>query len=232
MTGIPRREFLQTSTLAAASAMFASGLHLGTASAQSESPSEQINAGVIGLGRGLAHAAAVLKSKNARLAYVCDVDQQRLERGMKTVAPGVEEKKQEMPTPVQDLRRLLDDPKVDAVFIATSNHWHAPAAIMACAAGKHVYVEKPGSHNAWEGEMVVKAARKYQRKVQMGNQRRSWPGLIEGIGKMKAGAIGKVTFARGFYDNNRTTIGTGKEVPVPESLDYSMWQGPAPTEET
>lgn len=225
MSALDRREFLQSSTLAAA-AVLSSGLHLGAA--QKESPSEQINAGVIGLGRGLAHAAAVLKSKHGRLAYVCDVDKTRLEGGMKKVAPGVEEAKAEMPTPITDLRRMLDDPKLDAVFIATSNHWHAPAAIMACAAGKHVYVEKPGSHNAWEGEMLVKAARKYQRKVQMGNQRRSWPGIQEGIAKLHAGAIGKVLFARCWYDNNRQSIGHGKEVPVPASLDFDLWQGPAP----
>jgi len=225
MNTLDRREFLQSSTLAAA-ALLASQVHLGAA--QAESPSEQISAGVIGLGRGLSHAAAILKAKNAKLTYICDVDSQRLERGMKSVAPGVEESKQEMPTPIQDLRRMLDDPKIDAVFIATCNHWHAPAAIMACAAGKHVYVEKPGSHNAWESEMVVKAARKYQRVVQMGNQRRSWPGIIEGIEKLKAGAIGTVRSARCWYDNLRPGIGIGKPVPVPENLDYSMWQGPAP----
>lgn len=225
MAYLDRREFLQSSTLAAA-AVLASQVHLGAA--QAESPSEQISAGVIGLGRGLAHAAAILKAKNAKLTYICDVDTQRLERGMKSVAPGVEESKQDMPTPIQDLRRMLDDPKIDAVFIATCNHWHAPAAIMACAAGKHVYVEKPGSHNAWESEMVVKAARKYQRVVQMGNQRRSWPGIIEGIEKLKAGAIGTVRSARCWYDNLRPGIGIGNPAPVPENLDYSLWQGPAP----
>lgn len=225
MSAIDRREFLQTSTLAAAAAL-ASRIHVHAA--QAESPSEQIRAGVVGLGRGLAHAAAIMKASNARLTYICDVDSGRLERGIKTVAPGAEASGQDMPTPISDLRRMLDDPNLDAVFIATCNHWHAPAAIMACAAGKHVYVEKPGSHNPWEGEMLVKAARKYDRRVQMGNQRRSWSGIQEGIAKLKAGAIGKVTYGRCWYYNMRPTIGIGKPAPVPESLDYSMWQGPAP----
>lgn len=225
MAVVPRREFLQTSTLAAA-AVLARNVHVGAA--QAESPSEQLSTGVIGCGRGLAHAAAILKSSNAKLTYLCDVDKERLAGGMKKIAPGVEEKKGEMPTPIQDLRRMLDDPKLDAVFVATCNHWHAPAAIMACAAGKHVYVEKPGSHNAWEGEMLVKAARKHQRVVQMGNQRRTWPGIRKGIEKLQAGAIGEVRFARCWYDSLRDTIGKGKEVPVPEGLDYSLWQGPAP----
>lgn len=225
MSAIDRREFLQSSTLAAA-AVLASRLHVS--GAQAESPSEQISAGVVGLGRGLAHANAILKASNARLAYVCDLDTQRLERGMKSIAPGVEESKQELPTPIRDLRRMLDDPKLDAVFIATCNHWHAIAAIMACQAGKHVYVEKPGSHNAWEGEMLIKAARKFDRRVQMGNQRRSWPGIQAGIEKLKAGAIGKVTYARCWYHNARPSIGVGKPAPVPENIDYELWQGPAP----
>ncbi len=225
MSLLPRREFLQTSTLAAA-AVLASRLHAGAA--QTGSPSEKLKTGVVGLGRGLAHTAAILKSQNAELTYICDVDDGRLERGMKTVTPGAKETQSQLPTPIKDLRRMLDDPELDAVFIATCNHWHAPAAIMACAAGKHVYVEKPGSHNAWEGEILVKAARKYERKVQMGNQRRSWPGVQEGIQKLRDGAIGEVKYARCWYDSLRPTIGKGKEVPVPEGLDYSMWQGPAP----
>ena len=115
MAPMARREFLQSTTMAAA--VLAHRLHVS--GAQIESPSEQIRAGVIGLGRGLAHAAAILKASNARLEYVCDVDSQRLERGMKTVAPTVEEQKTQMPTPIQDFRRMLDDPKLDAVFIAT-----------------------------------------------------------------------------------------------------------------
>jgi predicted dehydrogenase len=132
------------------------------------------------------------------------------------------------PQGIGDFRKILDDPKVDAIVIAAPDHWHAPATILACAAGKHVYVEKPCSHNAREGELMVAAARKHQRVVQLGTQRRSWPGLIEGIDKLHNGAIGRVISARCYYFNNRSSIGRGTEKPVPEWLDYALWQGPAP----
>ena len=102
-------------------------------------------------------------------------------------------------------------------------------AILACAAGKHVYVEKPCSHNPREGELLVEAARKHERAVQMGNQRRSWPeGPARRSRRCKTGAIGRAYFARCMYNNARPSIGHGKEVPVPEGLDYELWQGPAP----
>jgi predicted dehydrogenase len=126
---------------------------------------------------------------------------------------------------------MLDDPSLDAVFIATCNHWHAPATILACKAGKHVYVEKPGSHNAREGELMVEAARKYERVVQMGNQRRTWPAIREAMEKLHAGAIGKVRFARCTYNSERGSIGRGKPAEVPEGLDWNIWQGPAPEKE-
>lgn len=224
---LDRREFLQTSTLAAAAAL-ASRAHV--AEAQNDSPSEQISAAVIGLGRGLAHAQALLAAPNARIAYLCDVEKNRLTQGMKNVEAKITEKnlKQSLPNPISDLRRALDDPKLDAVFIATCNHWHAPATILACAAGKHVYVEKPGSHNAREGQLMVAAARKHRRIVQMGNQRRTFPAIQEAVEKLRSGAIGKVLYARCWYNASRPSIGKGKPAPVPENLDYSMWQGPAP----
>lgn len=225
MSALDRREFLQAGTLTAAS-LFATRVFAG--GAQAESPAEQISAGVIGLSRGLAHVAAILNNSGARLSYICDVDKNRLAGGMKNVEGRLKEKKVDLPTPIGDLRRMLDDPKLDAVFIATCNHWHAPAAILACAAGKHVYVEKPGSHNAWEGEQLVKAARKHQRVVQMGNQRRTWPAIIEAVQKLRDGGIGKVLYARCWYDNARPSIGRGKPAPVPDTLDYALWQGPAP----
>jgi predicted dehydrogenase len=134
----------------------------------------------------------------------------------------------EKPKGVKDLRRVLDDPDIDAVSIAMPDHWHAPAAILACAAGKHVYVEKPGSHNGEESEWIVAAARKYKRQVQMGNQRRSWPWVQEAIKALHDGEIGQLYFARAWYTNHRASIGRGKPTPVPEWLDYSLWQGPAP----
>ena len=184
----------------------------------------KLRVGVMGLGRGLDHALALLQIPGVELAYICDVDRRRLDRAQKALAP----KAPRPPVAIQDFRRLLDDREVDAVFIATCNHWHAPATILACAAGKHVYVEKPGSQNAREGELMVAAARQHRRLVQQGTQRRSFPGIIEGIARLREGAIGPVRYARCWYDNARASIGRGREVPVPAELDYSLWQGPAP----
>ena len=114
------------------------------------------------------------------------------------------------------------------MVIAAPDHWHAPASLMALQAGKHVYVEKPCSHNPKEGEILVEAAKKYGKVVQMGNQRRSWPNVIEGINALKNGAIGRVYFGKGWYSNNRGPIGIGKETAVPDWLDWNLWQGPAP----
>ena len=172
------------------------------------------------------HIAGYLANPNTEIAYVCDVDKRVVEKGVAAVA----RKQERKPQGVTDLRRMLEDPHLDAVSIATPDHWHAPAAILACAAGKHVYVEKPGSHNLHESEMLVAAARKHKRVVQMGNQRRSWPWVIEAIEALHAGELGAVRFARGWYTNRRGSIGHGKTVPVPEWLDWSLWQGPAPEE--
>ncbi|HIG27981.1 MAG TPA: Gfo/Idh/MocA family oxidoreductase [Verrucomicrobiales bacterium] len=218
---IDRREFIKTSgTLS---------LGIGALSTvpslqASDSAHEKIVVGVMGLGRGMAHVNAAIALPNAEVAYVCDVDTQRIDRALKTVGD-----KQKKPVKgVQDFRKILDDKDVDVLMIATPNFWHAPATILACSAGKHVYVEKPGSNTAAEGEMMVAAARKNKRVVQMGNQRRSWPAFIEGIQKLHDGVIGDLRYARCWYNNSRGSIGQGKPAPVPSNLDYSMWQGPVP----
>jgi predicted dehydrogenase len=219
---ITRRDFLQqTSLLTAGLTTVAATSSLRAA----KSPNEKVTVGVIGCnGRGQAHIAGYLAQPNAEIAYICDVDSRALAKGI----AAVEKKQQRKPQGVKDLRRILDDPKVDAVSIATPDHWHAPATILACAAGKHVYVEKPGSHNLHESELMVAAARKYKRVVQMGNQRRSWPWVIEAIQALHSGELGNLFFARGWYTNHRASIGHGKLAPVPDWLDYSLWQGPAP----
>ena len=189
------------------------------------SPNEKVVVGIIGCNaRGMAHIAAYLALPNTEIRSICDVDSRAVEKGVAAVA----KKQQRAPRGVKDIRRMLDDPELDAVSIATPDHWHAPATILACAAGKHVYVEKPGSHNLHESELMVAAARKHKRVVQMGNQRRSWPWVIESIEALRAGEIGRVSFARGWYTNHRASIGHGKPAPVPDWLDYSLWQGPAP----
>lgn len=220
-TSETRREFLKkTSALIATAAVFPA---IKTNAA--ESPNETIVVAVMGLGRGNDHVCALLEIPNVRIAYICDTDSRRFPATEKIIASKQNAK---MPEKVKDFRKILDDKSVDAVFIATPNHWHSPAAILACKSGKHVYVEKPGSHNPRESELIVAAAKKYKRIVQMGNQRRSWQLYIEMVQKLKDGAIGKVITARCYYTNARGSIGTGKQVPVPPELDYSMWQGPAP----
>lgn len=215
-----RREFVQRTTV------FSFGLAAAPLLARaqtSKSPGEKLVVGVMGLSRGLDHARALQQIENVEIAYLCDIDDERVARGQKTFATA-----EKQPKGVKDFRRILDDKNVDALFIAAPNFWHAPATIMACAAGKHVYVEKPGSHNAREAELMVAAARKHNRVVQMGNQRRSWPGIIEAVEKLKSGAIGEVRYARCYYSNARGTIGRGKQVPVPAHIDYNAWQGPVP----
>ena len=117
------------------------------------------------------------------------------------------------PKGYKDLRLLLEKKDLDAVVIATPDHWHAPAALLAMKADKHVYLEKPCSHSPEEGEILVRAAQKYNKVVQMGNQRRSWPNVVEAINEIKAGTIGNVFFGKSWYTNNRAPIGTGEKAP-------------------
>ncbi len=220
---IRRREFLKQASLLAAGVSTLSGSAFARPS--TKGPNEKVLVGIIGCnGRGMAHIAGYLAEPNAEIICVCDVDSHALERGIAAVAKKQERKAKGF----KDLRQMLETKELDAVSIATPDHWHAPATILACSAGKHVYVEKPGSHNPHESELMVAAAKKHNRQAQMGNQRRSWPWVIEAIEAVKGGEIGKVFFARAWYNNHRPSIGKGKPAPVPEWLDYSLWQGPAP----
>ncbi len=187
-----------------------------------DSPAGRLRVGVIGLGRGLDHIATFLKVPNVEITHVCDVDERRIATAVRTL----HDRAGYDPKGVRDFRRILEDASVDAVSIATPNFWHAPATILACSAGKHVYVEKPGSHNIHEADLMVAAARKHKRQVQMGNQRRSRPEVIEAIARLHSGEIGPVRFARSWYDAARAGIGRGKPAPIPEWLDYDLWQGP------
>jgi predicted dehydrogenase len=216
-----RRHFLRTASAASAAVLCSTA---GPTHAQTNA-GRRLRVGVMGLSRGKAHIANFLGVPDVEIAYVCDVDQQRLAEGAKLAT---ELQGGKAPQAVSDFRRILEDKDVDILSIATPNFWHTPAAILACDAGKHVYVEKPGSHNAREAELIVAAARRCDRKVQMGNQRRSLPSFREGIEKLRAGAIGDLRYARCWYDANRQSIGRGKPAPVPASLDYNLWQGPAP----
>src|SRR5262245_7167987 len=189
------------------------------------SANDRLIVGVMGTGgRGTELAKTFAKLPGVTIAYTCDVDKKRASDAAGAVAgTGASP-----PQDVQDYRRILDDKKVDILVVATCNHWHAPGAILGCAAGKHVYVEKPCCHNPQEGEWMVEAARKHKRYVQMGNQRRSWPKVMEAMEKVRSGVIGRAYFAQSWYTNSRPSIGRGKQAAVPEGLDYDTWQGPAP----
>lgn len=223
MTPLSRRSFLASTT--AAGALAATGpLILGA----DEAPSKVVTIGVMGMSRGRSLAQTFGSLPGVRIKYVCDVDPVRVEQG-KAEVEKLESK--QAPQAVLDFRKILDDPEVDALVCAAPNHWHAPAAIMACQAGKHCYVEKPCCHNPWEGELLIAMARKYNKAVQMGNQRRSGPGFIEAMKRLQEGVIGRVYLSKSWYTALRPTIGKGEPAKPPEGIDYSMWQGPAPHKE-
>jgi predicted dehydrogenase len=223
-SAIDRRRFLKTASV--------TGLGLVVASerapllfAAAGSPNEKVVVAVMGLnGRGTVLARAFARTPHAEVASVCDVDAQVLAKAGAAVA----EVQTRAPAQLGDFRRALDDKAVDALVIAAPDHWHAPAAILAMQAGKHVYVEKPCGHNPHEGELLVRARRRYGRVVQMGTQQRSSPHSIEVVQAIKEGAIGRPYLGRGWYANTRATIGRGAVAPVPPGLDYELWQGPAP----
>jgi len=197
----------------------------GAVSLRAAGASQKLVLGVMGAnGRGNDLARGFVALPDVEIGYVCDVDERAAAKGV----AAVKDKQPSPPKVVNDFRRILEDKAVDALVIATPDHWHGPAAILACAAGKHVYVEKPASHNPREGELMVAAARKHGRVVQVGTQRRSMPAVVEAIEKLRAGAIGRVLFSRSWYNSTRGSIGRGKPVAVPPWLDYTLWQGPAP----
>ena len=185
---------------------------------------ERINIAVMGTnGRGASMARSFQNIANANVTWICDVEEVALAKGVEAVkgAGGA-------PKTEKDIRKVLVQKDVDALFCAAPDHWHTPATIMACQAGKHVYVEKPLSHNPREGELAIAAARKYNRIVQVGAQRRSCTRIIEGIKELQNGIIGRVYFAKCWYTNRRISIGFGKRVAPPATLDFDLWQGPAP----
>ena len=210
-------------------AMGAAGLAIGSAAksyGRILGSNDRLNFAVIGLNsRAYAHLSALKANKDAaRITHVCDVDGVIL----KKFADSVERELGYAPAMDKDFRRVLEQKDVDAVTIATPDHWHAPMAIAALEAGKHVYVEKPCSHNPAEGEMLVAAQRKYGKLAQMGIQQRSSPHTIEIVEKSHNGLIGRPYFAKAWYNNVRKSMGIGKVVPVPPQLDWDLWQGPAP----
>ena len=186
---------------------------------------DRINCAIAGVrSRGKAHAAAIHLQKNATIIYSCDVDDEIIEEH------NLWSKKNlgYVPKVEKDFRKLVENKDIDAIFIASPEHWHAPMAIMAMQAGKHVYLEKPCSHNPHENDLLVAAQKKYGLKVQMGNQQRSAVTSIQAMSDIRNGIIGEAYKGEAYYSNNRGSIGIGKEIPVPETLEWELWQGPAP----
>lgn len=187
---------------------------------------DRVSFAVIGLhSRGYAHLSALSANRaTSRVASVCDVERNFLDK----FAAEAEKELGYAPQKEPDFRKVLERKDIDAISIATPDHWHAPMAIRGVEAGKHVYVEKPCSHNPAEGVMLLAAQKKYNKLVQMGTQQRSSAHTIEIVQKIHSGLIGKAYFAKAWYVNTRKSIGHGKVVPVPATLDWDLWQGPAP----
>jgi len=220
---VTRREFLDTLATGAAGLAIAStaksyGQILGS--------NDRLNFAVIGLnGRAYAHLSSLKANRSAaRISHVCDVESNIL----KKFAAETEREMGEAPAVGKDFRAILQLKEIDAITIATPDHWHAPMAIAGLEAGKHVYVEKPCSHNPAEGALLVEAQKKFGKLVQMGTQQRSSPHTKELVDKIANGLIGRAYYAKAWYSNIRKSIGVGKQAPVPASLDWDLWQGPAP----
>ncbi|MBZ5513871.1 MAG: Gfo/Idh/MocA family oxidoreductase [Acidobacteriia bacterium] len=223
-TEINRREFLKSS----ATGVGLAALGGATLIAHPErvlGANDRVRICVVGLhGQGWAHVEQYSKLEAVEIAALCDVDENVMNQRL------AEMEKMKLPKPrtFVDLRKALDEKSIDAISIATPNHWHSLQAIWACQAGKDVYVEKPCSHNWWEGRQLVRAAEKYNRIVQHGANSRSGAAIIEGMKKMREGLIGEVYLARGLCYKWRKSIGKAPEEAVPAGVHYDLWTGPAP----
>src|SRR5215470_6115246 len=218
-----RRDFIKDSAAAAAASTL--GFNIKT---YAGSPNGVVRVAVVGVhGQGNAHIGAYSKMADVEIAAVCDVDDSVL----KQRCGEIEKKTGKRPKEYADIRKLLEDKTIDAISIATPNHWHSLMGVWACQAGKDVYVEKPCSHSYWEGRQLVSAARKYNRVVQHGTNSRSTVALREAMQKLREGVIGDVYMARGLCFKWRDTINRTPVEPVPAGVHYDLWLGPAPKRE-
>ncbi len=223
-----RRDFLKASLLTAASfSVLPAWAAQKTAQPRVLGANEEIRFAVVGFGgRGKDHIKEMREAPGTRLVALCDADRKILEREIANC-----ENRGEKVQGYTDVRKLLENKEVDVVTFATPNHWHSLGSIWAVQAGKDVYVEKPVSHNVWEGRKLVEAARKYNRIVQAGTQSRSSQGILEAIQWVREGHIGKILRARGLCYKRRASIGkVDGPQPIPPEVDYDLWCGPAPKE--
>lgn len=218
---LSRRTFIGQAGLYAGMGM---GL-VGDQSARAASSNDKVNIAVMGVrSRGKQLVAEYAGLSDVRVAAICDID----ERQIPPAADIVKQQQGHLPRAESDIRRVLDDKSIDALVIAAPNHWHALATVWACQAGKDVYVEKPVSHNIVEGRRMVQAARKYERIVQVGTQRRSNDVLGAAAEYIHSGKLGKVGLARAWIVKQRRSIGRVADSAVPDGVDYDLWTGPAP----
>lgn len=222
-----RRDFIKKTATVSSAMAFGGVLPIFNAKSYSriKGANDRINISVMGVNsRGNALAQNFAIQNNCDVIHVCDVDT----RAITKCLVSLKDKQSFTAESFVDFRKSLENKDLDIMVIAAPDHWHAPASLLSMQAGKHVYVEKPCSHNPNEGEILIEAAERYGKVIQMGNQRRSWPNVIEGINALKNGAIGNVYFGKGWYANNRESIGIGKNTAVPDWLNWDLWQGPAP----
>jgi predicted dehydrogenase len=220
--GFDRREFIKKSVLAGTAFGLAGPYSMARGAG---SANDQVTVAIMG-GRSRARvlARSFADVHGTVVKSVFDVDS----RPLAELADDLSRRQGRKPETGTDFRRALEDPDIDALVIGAPDHWHTPATIMALQAGKHVFVEKPASHNPAEAELIVRAQKRYNKVVQMGNQQRSSRETLQAMKDISEGMIGEPYYAKTFYANARESIGRGKVAPVPEWLDYELWQGPAP----
>lgn len=225
MSPSSRREFLQNAGQGiAGAAVLAAGVHTAR-EARAADANDRFSIGLIGPGgMGSNHLKLLASNKEVRFRYVCDVDAVRLSDAVKSV----ESISGEAPQGVKDMRQVFDDKSIDAVWIATPDHWHAPATILALDAGKHVYVEKPCSHNIREGRLMIEAAKRNKKIVQVGTQSRSTAHIMQGTQRLREGVIGDVLVAKAWNSQLRNSIGHAEPSEPPPTLDFDLWLGPTP----
>ncbi|MFV9551371.1 Gfo/Idh/MocA family oxidoreductase [Algibacter sp. PT7-4] len=223
-----RRNFIKKTALAGAAVTIGNSAMAMSAKSYNNiiGANERLNIAIAGLGRrmGAFKQPIALKKSNAKLLYLCDVMESQRQKGLKAFREHIDYS----PKLENDIRKVLDDKNVDVLINATPDHWHTPGSIMAMKAGKHVYVEKPCSHNMFENEQLVKASSHFNKVVQMGNQQRSSGHTIEIINEIHNGIIGKPYKAVAFYNNGRGKVPLQQNAAIPEGLDWDLWQGPAP----
>jgi predicted dehydrogenase len=214
-----RRKFIKDASLATAGVTILNFPVFGK-----KAPSNKVIVAVSGVNsRGSYLAKSFASLPDVEVAYICDVEEKAIQNGLNALKDAPKK-----PTVVKDIRKLVAQNDFDALIIAMPDHWHTPAAILGVSHGKHVYVEKPCGQNPYEGELLIQAMKKYGKQMQMGNQRRSFPNLSAVVKEVHSGLLGNAYFGKAWYTNNRKSIGFGKKVPVPATLDFELWQGPAP----